>query len=502
MAKFYITTSIAYVNAPPHIGFAMELIQADVLARYHRLMGDEVFYLTGTDEHGSKMRLAAKEKGVTPQELADRNTAQFQALKELLDLSSDDFIRTSSEKHKKGAEKLWRKLVEKGDIYKAKYQGYYCVGCEAFVQEKDLVEGKCPNHQKEPEVLEEENYFFRVSKYSNQIKSLIERDEIKIVPEKRKHEILAVLKEGLRDTSFSRPKKSLDWGIKVPGDPKQTMYVWCDALSNYITALDYEKEGPLFKKFWPADVHLIGKDILRFHAGIWPAMLISAGISLPRAIYVHGFITSEGQKMSKSLGNIVDPVEMVKKYGACALRYYLLREIPTLDDGNFSQKRFQALYEGELADSLGNLLSRVLGMTELYFQGKVPEAKLEPRWPKRFNEILMKWKKAIENFDLKSALEEIFILVEEANKYVEEEKPWVLKKENPDRLKTVIVSLLETLRVIGWLIFPFLPATASKIHLQLGVKKDFKKENLKDWGRMKKGQLVKKGPALFPKTRD
>ena len=310
MNKFYITTSIAYVNAPPHIGFALESLQADVLARWRRQKGEEGFFLTGTDEHGAKIARAAEVAGKTPRELVDENAEKFRELKKSLNLSWDNFIRTSDEKvHWPVAQELWRRLEKAGDLYKKSYQGLYCVGHEAFVTQKDLENGKCRDHQKEPEIIEEENWFFRLSKYSEVIKEKVESGELKIVPETRKNEILSLLREGLEDISFSRPSKDLSWGVPVPDDDTQTMYVWADALSNYISGRggisEWEKH--------PADIHLIGKDILRFHAAIWPGMLLSAGLPLPKAIYVHGHILSNGQKMSKSLGNVVDPFEFAGK---------------------------------------------------------------------------------------------------------------------------------------------------------------------------------------------
>src|SRR3989338_8588618 len=310
MSKFYITTAIAYVNASPHIGHSLEFIQADVMARYHRLRGDDVYFLTGTDEHGVKIYETAKDAGVETKDFVDKNAKKYIALKEILTLSNDDFIRTTEARHKTGAKKIWNKMVEAGDIYKDVYKGNYCVGCEAYVPDKDLDEnGNCPIHKKKPKLLEEENYFFRLSKYSDRIRKAIESDELLVLPASRKNEMLNIIgEEGLKDVSFSRPKEVLPWGIDVPNDDSQVMYVWCDALSNYITAMDYENEGEKWR-YWPCDVHLIGKDILRFHAGIWIGMLMSADIEIPRAVYVHGFITSEGQKMSKSLGNVVDPLE-------------------------------------------------------------------------------------------------------------------------------------------------------------------------------------------------
>ncbi len=497
--KFYITSSIAYVNARPHIGFAMELVQADVLARYHRMTGDDTFYQTGTDEHGMKLVQTAKDRGITAQQLVDENSAFFRELTGTLNLSNDHFIRTTDEAHIKGAQKMWMKMVEKGDIYKDSYEGLYCVGCEAFVMEKDLVDGKCVNHNKEPERLKEENYFFRLSKYAEKIKYLIEVNELKIVPQSRKHELLSLINEGLKDVSFSRPKNVLQWGIEVPNDPDQTMYVWCDALSNYITGIGYEKETELFNKFWPADVHLIGKDILRFHAAIWIGMLMSAGVHPPKAIYVHGFITSEGKKMSKSLNNVVDPIEYVEKYGADPLRYYLMKEIPTTDDGDFSKERFNVVYESELANNIGNLVSRVLAMNAKYFDGKVPKAENSAGVFKAdVAEMWKKYREAVEDFDLKKALETVLDLGMRANKFVDDTKPWVLAKGDKDELARVIYALLEMIRQIALMLVPFLPATAEKILGWLGQKNSgFDFAEIIKWGGLKEGTEIAKAEPLF-----
>ena len=501
MNKFYISTSIAYVNARPHIGFAMEVIQADVLARYHRLCGDETFYLTGTDEHGSKLEQAAKDQGKTPQALVDENAQHFKALTDLLKLSNDHFVRTTDENHIKGARQIWTKMMAAGDLYKGSYEGLYCVGCEGFKTEKELVDGLCPNHKTAPQKLKEENYFFKLSKYSEEIKKKILKGTLQILPEARKNEILAVLEEGLTDVSFSRPRKILEWGIEVPDDPDQVMYVWCDALSNYITGIGYGSDSEKFKKYWPANVHLIGKDILRFHAAIWIGMLLSAEIELPKAIYVHGFITSEGMKMSKSLNNVVDPVGVVAEFSVDALRYFLLKEIPTTDDGDFSKARFKVVYESELADSLGNLVSRVVAMTHKYFEGKVPEGDLKDA--DFAAKIATRWKNydvAIESFDLKRALELVMELAYEANKYVDAQKPWALAKTDQKELAKVLYNLLEMIRHLALFLLPFIPTTAEKILGHLGAEKILTYNDARKWGQLKAGTELQKVEPLFPKV--
>jgi len=458
MGKFYVTTSIPYVNAGPHIGFALEIVEADALSRYHRNKGEDILFLTGADEHGAKIVQAAEAAGKKPQEFVDEISGKFEALKRTLSLSWDNFIRTSDKKrHWPGAQKLWLELVKADDIYKKNYKGLYCIGHEAFITEKDLIDGKCRDHKKEPEVVEEENYFFRLSKYSKEIESRIKNQKLKIVPESRENEILSFLKEGLEDVSFSRPAKDLNWGIPVPNDPKHTMYVWCDALSNYISALGYGSgDESKLEKYWPADVHVIGKDILRFHAAIWPGMLLSAGLPLPKSIFVHGFITVGGEKMSKTLGNVVDPFEVVKKYGTDALRYYLLREIPSGEDGDFTYDKFEERYNADLAKGLGNLVSRVLTLAQ---KSDVKEVKNFKSEIKTAGENV---EKVMSEFKFNDALAAIWRLVASGDKYVDDKKPWALNSDSEEFKKT-IGSLLYLISEIGKLLEPFLPETSEKI---------------------------------------
>lgn len=504
MERFYVTTAIPYANSAPHIGFAMEAVQADALARYHRIIGDDVYFLTGTDEHGMKIADTAKEMGMSAQEHVDMIAQLNIELKEYLNLTYDDFIRTTSDRHKSGAKKLWSVLFENGDIYKDSYEGFYCSGCEAYITEKELVDGKCPIHKKEAHRFSEENYFFRLSKYSKRIEKLIETDELKIVPESRKKEFLNVVKEGLNDVSFSRPKDALQWGIEVPNDPTQTMYVWCDALSNYITALGYEKNGVGFEKYWPADVHIIGKDILRFHAGIWIGMLLSAGLEIPKSIYVHGFITSGGHKMSKSLQNVVAPVDISEQYGREPLRYYLLREIPTTDDGDFTIERFIDVYNSELANNLGNLVNRVFSMTKRYCDGVIPEKHTHnDHFTQKYAAMWQRYHQAVEGFNLKKAIEEVMAHVDDANKYIEDEKPWVVAKEDKEKIGDILYNLLEMLRHIAGALYPFIPEAAEKILGGLGV--DMNNENpakMQLWGELKSGATLTQIGKLFPRIED
>ena len=448
--KFYITTAIPYVNAAPHVGFALEIVQADVIARYHRLLGEDVYLLTGTDENALKNIQAAEEEEIPIKKLVDQNSDKFYQLKNALNLSFDDFIRTTEKRHIEGAQALW-KACKKEDIYKKKYRGFYCVGCEIFLTEKDLVNGKCPEHNKEPEIVEEENYFFRLSKYQDWLKDLIASDKLKIVPETRKNEVLAFIHRGLEDFSISRSvARAHGWGIPVPGDPSQIIYVWFDALANYITALDWQHNGKLYQKYWPADLHVIGKGISRFHAIYWPAMLKSAGIPLPKQEFVHGYVTVNGQKISKSLGNVIDPFELVKKYGVDPVRYYFLREIPAYGDGDFSEKRFKELYNADLANGLGNLVARVAKLCEKSSHNfETPE--LAPY--KRVEDSLGKFR-----FDL--ALLHIFNVIAQLDYEINIKQPWVKTNDELDKILRPIVSEIQK---IAFNLQPFLPETAEKI---------------------------------------
>jgi len=487
MSKFYITTAIAYVNGKPHIGHLLDFVLADVIARYHRMKGDDVFLLTGTDEHGSKIYKKATELGMTVEDMVDENSQSFKNLWTKLNGDYTDFIRTTSENHKQGVAVMWNKLQEAGDLYKSSYEGLYCEGCETFMLEKDLVDGKCPNHMKEPITIKEENYFFKLSKYTDKLITLIESDELKIYPECRKNEMLSFLKEGLNDVSFSREKSQMPWGIPVPGDESQVMYVWCDALSNYLAALglkDLEAGGAdLLEKFWPADLQVLGKDILRFHALIWPAMLLSAGFELPKALGVHGFLTVDGQKMSKSIGNVVDPFEVIEKYGTDAVRYYLAREVPTGDDGDYSEERFEIVYNSELANNFG-----VPSLGEDGFKFAI-----------EFDEARKIYEESIEAFNLKKALEEVVKLMSILNGYVEETKPWGLAKEEREaELDVVLANLFEGVKRLSILLWPFIPETIEKVFgfMNLEMILDLAKE----WNTVvETGHTLGESSVLFPR---
>lgn len=464
MKKIYISTSIPYVNASPHLGHALELIQADVVARFHRLKGDQVFFLSGSDENSLKNVRSAEKAGEKVDEFVRKNYLKFFALKSVLNLSFDDFIRTTEERHFKGAQKLW-KACEK-DIYKKKYSGLYCVGCEEFYKEEELIDGLCPDHKTKLELIEEENYFFKLSKYQDKIKNLIESDEIKIIPESRKNEIVSFINSGLQDFCISRSnERAKDWGISVPGDDSQKMWVWFDALSNYINALGYGSEDEnKFKEFWEesqAKIHFIGKGINRFHSIYWPAMLLSAGISLPKTLFIHGYITVDNQKMSKSIGNVVDPEELVKKYGCDGVRYFLLREIPALGDGDFTFEKFEKRYNSDLAGGLGNLLSRTLSMINK--RGLIFEVNPDSNFINKNEEIINKVKDNYIQFN--ESLTEIWELISFCDKYIEEKKPWSI--EDDEELKNIFSNLLYSLKNISQMLKPFLPQTSEKMEIQI-----------------------------------
>ena len=498
---FYLTTAIAYVNSSPHLGFAKEIVMADALARYQRSLGKEVYFLTGTDEHGAKISRAAEKAGLPVEKFVDQNAGKFRELAEVLNVSFDDFIRTSDQKrHFPGAQKMWRQLSEKGDLYKKSYRGLYCVGHEAFVTEKDLLDGKCADHGQAPEIIEEENYFFKLSAYTERIKKAIISGELAIAPESRKNEILSFLEEGLEDVSFSRPTRDISWGVPVPGDPEQTIYVWSDALTNYISALGYGQEDEtLFKKFWPANLHIIGKDILRFHAAIWPGMLLSVGLPLPEKIMVHGFITSHGRKMSKTLGNVIDPFDLVERYGAEAARYYVLREISSFEDGDFTEEKFKESYNANLANGLGNFVSRVSGMILRYFGGalKKPEQAALTAVPFRGKMEMDKffvseYQKAMEELDLQKAGDVIWRLIGMLDGYIQDYEPFKLVKKDKEKAQAALWQLAFGMFWLARLLMPFLPFTAEKIFNILGVSSDVKSENLKIFH-------FKEHKSLFPR---
>ena len=457
MKKFYITTAIPYANAKPHIGTAMDYLYADILLRYQIAHGEDALLSVGTDEHGTKVAEKAAANNQSPQEFVDDLQPHFEMMRQKLNLDFDHIrnVRTTEEQHIHRVQQIWQRLDKAELIYKATYEGWYCIGCERFIPENEAraMNFVCADHQKPLEKLSEENYYLAVSKYTDQIRDFIKAS---VVPEFRGRELLDLIKDGAKDVSISRPSDKLEWGVPVPGDESQVMYVWIDALSNYLTVIGYPDDEE-YRQFWPADVEIVGKDIARFHAIIWPAMLIGLGLELPAKLMIHGFINVGGAKMSKSLGNVVSPLEIIDQYGADAFRYYFARHIPTFEDGDFTWEKFEAAYNGELANDLGNLVSRVANMIKKYFECSVGDLKISGSVSSGSSE-------AIDALQLSDTLDEIWTVVQGANKLVDEQKPWQLAKGNRmDDLRDVMAELVVKLRQIGSDLAPFLPDTAAKI---------------------------------------
>lgn len=455
--KYYLTTAIPYVNAKPHIGHALEYVVSDAIYRYFKIIGYDARLVSGADENALKNVLAAEAVGMYPVKFLDKHSKIFSDFYKLLQVNLDEFRRgTDKEKHWPGVQKLWNLADKNGDIYKKKYKGLYCVGCASFKTEKDLVDGKCPDHDKKPDLVEEENYFFKLSKYQKKLIEIIESGEYQIFPKKRKNEVLSFIKQGLEDFSISRSnERASGIGVPVPGDDTQKMYVWFDALTIYMTSSGWGFDEKLWKTWWPADLHVIGKDIIRFHAVYWPAMLISAGLPLPKGLLVHGFISSGGRKMSKSLGNVIDPYEIIKKYGVESLRYFLLSQIPTQDDGDFTIKRFEQVYQSDLANGIGNLVSRVAGLAkDVKLDRKASDDKLR---------ISDNVSEAIEKFELDKAMAFIWNEIRKADTFINEETVWSLKGKEKDQ---AIEKLVATIRQIACDLEPFLPETSEKIQNQ------------------------------------
>ena len=500
--KYYITTPIYYPSSNLHIGHTYCTVMADAMARFKRLSGYDVHFLTGTDEHGLKIQQIADKEGVTPQQYVDKIVSGIKDLWATMEISYDDFIRTTEERHVKRVQALFNKMNAKGDIYKGTYEGWYCTPCESFWTESQLVDGKCPDCGREVQKANEEAYFFRLSKYGDRILQLYEENPDFLKPDTRRHEMEEFIKQGLEDLCISRT--SFDWGIPVPGDPKHVIYVWLDALSNYITALGYPDDPEEYNKYWPADVHLVGKEIVRFHSIIWPAMLMSADLPLPKQVLGHGWLLIDGGKMSKSKGNVVDPVILIERYGIDALKYFLLREYTFGQDGIFTNEVMLKRMNFDLANDLGNLVSRTTAMIEKYCGGIVPDAATEDDIDRDLKAIATgvapKVEEDMNRFAFNNALENIWTLVRRANKYIDEKTPWILAKDEARKaeLDTCMHNLAESLRIISVLIYPFMHTTTEKIREQIGVSGEVRWEDTFVFDMMDHNQ-VKRGEAIFPR---
>ncbi|WP_457624997.1 methionine--tRNA ligase [Persephonella sp.] len=502
--KFYVTTPIYYVNDVPHLGHAYTTIAADVLARYSRQKKLKTFFLTGTDEHGLKIQKSAEEKGTTPKELADKTHLKFKELWKVLNISYDRFIRTTDPDHIKAVQYIFQKCYENGDIYLSEYESWYCVGCEEFKTETEIKEHgyRCPIHQKPCEKIKEESYFFRLSKYQDLLLQIYEENPDFIQPDYRRNEVISFVKQGLKDLSVSRPKSRVRWGIPVPFDTGHTIYVWFDALTNYISALGYpDTTSDLFKTFWPADVHIVGKDILRFHAVYWPAFLISAGLEVPKKVFAHGWWTVEGHKMSKTLGNVVDPFEAVEEYGVDELRYFLMREVPFGLDGDFSKKAVTGRINSDLANDLGNLFSRTLSMVNKFSKGVVNCGDTHTDLEKEYKEIYLY---TLENFDkyiyrleFSRALETVWEFIDFLNKYIVKTEPWALNKEKNPYLNTVLYTVCDGLLLIVYLLSPFMPSKMKTALEYLGLEK--LPESPEPFCFLPETKVKKKIKPLFPR---
>lgn len=500
MNTFYVTTPIYYVNDVPHIGHAYTTIAADILARYHRQLGDEVFFLTGTDEHGNPAAQAAERRGMTPQQHVDEMVVKFKALVAQVNATNDFFIRTTDSEHCERVQDFIQDLYERGKIYLKSYKGLYCSACEAFYPEKDLVGGCCPDHGTVPDLVEEENYFFRLSEYQDKLLEHFDSHPDFIMPASRYNEARSFISQGLEDISISRA--ALKWGVPVPWDEKQVVYVWVDALLNYITALEYAGGVDLLKRFWPVDYHLMAKDILKFHAVIWPAMLMAAGMELPKHLFIHGYLLMGGQKMSKTRGNVLDPFEVMEKYGVDAFRFYCFREVNFGQDGVISLEGFESRYRSELANELGNLLSRTVAMISKYNDGKMPPIPDDNHgMHKLADDVSSRVNDAMQAVDLTDALEAIWELVRRLNRYVEERAPWKLAKDEDSRgeLEAVLYNLADGLRLAALHLNPFIPGSAAEIMRQLGGDSSSFDQEQAAWGRTAPGQQVAAGGPLFPR---
>lgn len=501
---YYITTPIYYPSDNLHIGHAYCTTIADSLARFHRAKGEDVFFLTGSDEHGLKIQRKANEQGITPIQYVDKIIANFKLLWKRLNISNNDFIRTSEERHHKVVQQVLQKIYEQGDIYKKNYEGLYCVPCESYWLERQLVDGKCPDCGRPVEKMSEESYFFKLSKYQDRLLEYIESHPDFIQPVSRRNEMINFIKQGLEDLCITRT--TFDWGIPVPFDKKHVVYVWFDALLNYFTGIGYGSDPEKFQKYWPASLHLVGKEIVRFHTIIWPIMLMAMGQPLPEKVYGHGWLVVEGDKMSKSKGNVIDPLGLIDEFGADAIRYFLLREINLGSDGNFSRDALINRINADLANDLGNLLHRTVSMIEKYHGGIVANAGVNEAIDAELQSLVKstveQYIKDMDNMEINSAIKGVWALISRANKYIDETAPWILAKDETKaaRLQTVMYNLAETLRIVAILIAPFIPCTSPKIYTQLGlnVPEEFLLADAA-WGGIADGTKVQKGEPLYPR---
>jgi len=512
---FYVTTPIYYVNSVPHLGTAYTTVATDAIARYRRMTGHDVFFLTGLDEHGQKVSQAAEEAGVSPQEWCDSIAPKFEEAWELLGISNDDFIRTTEERHKRGVQAFWTKLHDDGYLYKGHYEGWYCVPCETYYAEDQLVEGECPTCGREVEFLTEDNWFFKLSEFAEPLLAYYESHPAFVQPETRRNEVVSFVKSGLKDLSISRT--TFEWGVPLPFDEGHVTYVWIDALLNYITAVGYGVEdGELaerFERYWPAQIHFVGKDIIRFHCVIWPAMLMAAGLELPETVFAHGFLLTKGEKMSKSKGNAQTPADLIERFGVDAYRYYFMRDVQFGSDGSISMESMVQRYNGDLANDWGNLCSRLFNMTEKYLDGLVPTPPTDALTDadetlKALAGVLPeKYEKAMQRLDYVAALEATWDVIKEANRYLEQSEPWNLAKaeETRPRLEAVLYNALEAVRIAALFCAPIMPQTSAEVWNRIGLGDITAVTDISveaEWGRLPMGNRVTKGDSLYPRIYD